>query len=78
MARGRRISRGPSGEHDLNADNRSPGQQPDLNPLQLFDDPGRPIKGTITIQALQELLQTVMTKKQHMTVVNNRLNKNED
>ena len=58
---------------DLNMDYRSLGHQPDFSPLQLFDDPGRPIADTITRQALHELVDTFMTKKQLMTVVNNRL-----
>ena len=62
-SRGRSSPHGGSGERDLNMDYRSLGHQPDFSPLQLFDDPGRPIVGTITAQALHDLVDTFMTKK---------------
>ena len=70
---GRSSPHGGSGERGLNMDYRSPGHQPNFSPLQLFDDTDRPIAGTITCQALHELVNTFMTNKQLITVINNHL-----
>ena len=55
---GRPSPNGGSGERGMNMGYRSPGHQPSFNPVQLFDDADRPIAGTITCQALHELVNT--------------------
>ena len=70
---GRSSPNGGSGERGLNMDYRSPGHQPSFSPIQLFDDADRPIAGTITIQALHELVNTFMANKQLVTAINDRL-----
>ena len=70
---GRPSPNGGSGEREMNMGYRSPGHQANFNPVQLFDDDDRPIAGTITTQALHDLVNTFMTNEQLVKVINDRI-----